>query len=99
MPSSELQLTDEHEYERQYDEFEKRYWDSSRVNGAIPICEIGCALRIWLVVTGSVAGHLGHDGRADYTGLGPLLLADGSRATFSLWYAEWLEKDMKSSVR
>ena len=54
MPSSELQLTDEHEYERQYDEFEKRYWDSSRVNGAIPICEIGCALRIWLVVTGSV---------------------------------------------
>ena len=38
MPSDELLETDEQEYERQLDEFEKGYWISSLVNGAIPIC-------------------------------------------------------------
>jgi hypothetical protein len=99
MPSSKLQQTDEQEYERQYDEFEKRYWDSSLVNGAIPICEIGCALRIWLVLTGALAGHLWRDGRADNTGLTPLRVTDGSMATFSVWYVEWLEDAIESAFR
>jgi hypothetical protein len=99
MPSSKLQQTDEQEYERQYEEFEKRYWDSSLVNGAIPICEIGYALRIWVVLTGALAGHLWRDGRADNSGLTPLQVADGSMATFSVWYVEWLEDAIKSAFR
>jgi len=37
------------------------------------------------------AGHLWYDGRADYIGLSPLCSRDGSRATFSACYREWLE--------
>lgn len=91
MPSDELLKTDEPEYNRQFDQFEEKYLNSALVNGAIPICHQGCALRIWLVVTGVQAGHLWHDGRSDYTGMTPLRLSDGTPATFSPWYSEWLE--------
>ena len=97
MPSDELRDTDEKEFERQFDQFEERYFNTSLVNGAIPICHKGCALRIWLVVTGGQAGHLWHDGRSDYTGITPLRLADGSLATFSLWYGEWLEEALRQA--
>ena len=62
----------------------------SPLNGAIPICHIGCALRIWLVVTGQKAGHLWYDGRAEQSGLSPLRNADGSPTTFAMWYEDWL---------
>lgn len=91
MPSDDLLERDEADYERQLDEFEKRYWHASLMNGAIPICHEGCALRIWLVVTGDQAGRLWHDGRADHKGLKALVSADGAPATFSLWYNEWLD--------
>jgi len=90
-PAEELMAIDEQEYERQLDKFESLYWGSVLMNGAIPICHEGCALRIWLVVCGSEAGHLWYDGRADYTGLSPLRSRDGSQATFGIWYREWLE--------
>jgi hypothetical protein len=59
--------------------FEKRYWHSSVMNGALPICHKGCALRIWLVVSGGEAGNVWYDGRADYTGIAPVLMRDGRR--------------------
>ena len=90
MPTDDLLRTDEGEYTRKMEAFDKKYWDPSRMNGAMPICHKGCALRVWLVITGPESGHLWEDGRADYTGLFPLLLKDGSRATFSSWYGEWL---------
>jgi len=79
------------EFDQQMDAFEKRYWSSALMNGAFPICHRGCALRLWLVVTGDEAGHVWYDGRADYTGLSPVLTKDGSRASFSSWYFEWLD--------
>jgi hypothetical protein len=99
IPPVEQYGTDEQdqEYWKKYDEFGKRYFDSSLVNGAVPICHQGCALRIWLVLTGDQAGRLWRDGRADHTGLTPLLLADGSTATFSLWYKEWLENALQQA--
>ena len=80
------------EYDRAMEAFEQRYWSSSLMNGAFPICHRGCALRLWLVIAGKEAGHIWRDGRADYTGLSPLLLKDGSRATLSWWYWEWLDE-------
>jgi hypothetical protein len=97
MPSTKLLEADGAEYERQLDEFEKRYWSSSLMHGAVPICHEGCALRIWLVLTGLQAGRLWHDGRSELTGVKPLRLADGSHATFSLWYSEWLEQALRAS--
>jgi len=91
MPSDDLAERDEAEYDRQMEAFDTVYWRPSLVNGAIPICHEGCALRVWLVVTGSFAGHLWEDRRTEYAGLKPLQLGDGSLAKFSVWYREWLE--------
>ena len=61
------------------------------MNAVIPICHEGCALKIWLVIRGEKqAGRLWFDGRAEYSGIKPLKLEDGSYATFSSWYSEWL---------
>jgi hypothetical protein len=96
MPAEDLSNTNEEEFVRQMDAFDERYWDTSRVDGAMPFCHLGCALRVWLVVTGPEAGYLWHDGRADYTGLAPLTLRNGERATFASWYAEWLEDALQA---
>lgn len=98
MPSDDLLRDDEAEYERQFDEFEQRYWRGSLMNGAVPICDEGCALRIWLVVAGEQAGRVWHDGRADYKGLKPVLAPDGTPATFSLWYNEWLDHAVRAGI-
>ncbi len=96
-PPDELRSTSEEEYWKQCDEFERKYFDPSRMNGAVPICHQGCALRIWLVLTGEQEGRLWYDGRADRTGLSPLLLSDGTPATFSRWYTEWLEDALREA--
>ena len=95
MPSDELLASNEPEYERQSSAFESRYWNASLMNGAIPICHEGCALRIWLVVTGEQAGRLWHDGRADFAGVRPVKTAEGMNATFSAWYNEWLDEALR----
>lgn len=89
-PSEDLYETDPDEAERQLIAFDKLYYDSSWVNGAIPICHQGCAIRVWLVVAGEEAGHLWLDDRASDGGISPLELKNGARATFSSWYYEWL---------
>jgi hypothetical protein len=90
MPTRELADRDKSEYYRQYEVFDTNYWRASLVNGAIPICDEGCALRVLLVVTGREAGFLWEDRRSEYGGLKRLRLADGSPATFARCYEEWL---------
>lgn len=97
MPSDDLIDDEEGEYEKQLDEFEKRYWHASLMNGAVPICHEGCALRIWLVVAGEQAGRLWRDRRAEYMGVEPMLTSDGAPATFSRWYDEWLERAVRAA--
>jgi hypothetical protein len=91
MPDETLANVDKNEHQRLVDAFDAEYWNPFRMNGCIPICHMGCALRIWLVVVDEDAGHLWYDGRADYTGLKPVQLKNGSPATFGAWYMEWLE--------
>ena len=74
------------------EEFEKRYWSGSVMNGAMPICHAGCSLRIWLVVTGAQAGSLWYDKRADLGGIMPLTQDDGSPLMFEAWYQRWLDR-------
>jgi hypothetical protein len=82
---------DEEEWERRFNEFDQRYWEPSNVNGAIPICHLGCALRQWLVVTGPEVGHVWCDDRPDYKGLHPLQFGGQDRVTFIEWYRLWLD--------
>lgn len=89
--------------ERQEDAFMERvdaweaahYWNSRHVNGAIPICHLGCALRQWLVVTGPEAGHIWNDERADEAGLSPVEI-DGRRVSFIEWYRGWLDEALRA---
>lgn len=92
MPKPELADQNQAEYDAQLEFFEKRYWSGTLMNGAIPICHQGCALRIWLVVTGSQAGSLWEDRRSEYRGLERIRLADGSPGTFARWYEQWLDE-------
>jgi hypothetical protein len=69
---------------------ESQYWSPSIMNGAIPICHLGCALRQWLVVNGECKGQVWSDDRADHGGVYPALDANGKRHTFESWYLAWL---------
>lgn len=73
------------------EELESKYWASEIMNGAIPICHQGCALRTWLVVTGPAKGTVWDDDRADYGGITPLMDSDGEPLTFKKWYLSWLD--------
>jgi len=97
MPDNHLLDQDAEAYDRQIEAFSSTYWSSELVNGAMPICHEGCALRIWLIVSGEQAGKLWEDRRSEYKGLKPVLLNDGSRATFSAWYKEWLDSCFATS--
>jgi hypothetical protein len=69
------------------------YMNSARVNGAIPLCHLGCGLYQWLVVTGPEAGHVWEDERVDGCGLRPAERPGLERVTFLQWFGFWLEKE------
>lgn len=62
------------------------------LDGAIPICHLGCALRQWLVVSGKEAGNVWNDNRADEAGIEPWRFQEQRRATFYIWYRSWLDE-------
>src|SRR5438309_1041073 len=65
---------------------EAHYWDPALMDGAIPVCHLGCALRQWLVVNGPQRGYLWNDFRADRRGLSPVLDDTGEPVSFGAWY-------------
>ncbi|MFI0915093.1 SMI1/KNR4 family protein [Streptomyces abikoensis] len=72
-------------------------WDAvmfapERTAGAIVICHLGCALREWLIISGSHRGTVWADSRVDDVDLMPLLDDDGKPVTFARWYTGWLER-------
>ncbi|MER7277323.1 SMI1/KNR4 family protein [Dactylosporangium sp. NPDC000244] len=81
-------------YEDAVDAWHRRHdgivFDPRRTYGAIPICDEGCALREWLVVTGPERGNIWLDHRADGRGLTPAWLPHHRRVAFAQWYHEWL---------
>lgn len=89
-PDEEIIDRDEDEYWRHLAMYEERYF--TPLDGAIPICHLGCALRHWLVISGSETGNVWADHRADDNGLAPVTLPGGDRVTFFTWYRDWLDK-------
>ena len=76
-----------------WDEIEQeQYWKPAIMNGAIPICHIGCALRQWLIVNGEQKGFVWNVYRADGRGILPVVDELGRQKTFSDWYMSWLEE-------
>ncbi|MGH7170378.1 MAG: hypothetical protein ACRELG_08895 [Gemmataceae bacterium] len=86
----------EEEYERQLDAWKDQvYWNTANVNGAVPICHLGCALRQWLVVAGSEAGNVWDDHRTDHGGLKPVQHSGRQRVSFLQWYRSWLDEALR----
>jgi SMI1 / KNR4 family (SUKH-1) len=82
----------EHQYQADLSEWEKRHYHNPKfINGAIPICHLGCASRQWLVVQGPETGHIWNDFRADSGGLKPVEQPGRNRVTFLQWYLAWLQ--------
>jgi len=87
-------------YRRRYrdtktpNEYANADWHTGPVDGAFPICHMGCGYFVWLVVSGNQAGHLWYDGRAADQGFEPILDKTGSSMMFARWYAEWLDSSL-----
>jgi hypothetical protein len=90
-PEQDEDRDEDEEWEERYATWEEGYWNPANVNGAIPICHLGCAYRLWLVVTGPEAGHIWCDDRTDNRGLHPLEQGGSPRVTFLKWYRSWLD--------
>ena len=67
------------------------------MNGAIPICHLGCGLWQWLVVNGEQKGFVWHDSRSDHGGISALRDESGRQMTFSDWYMTWLHESIQSA--
>jgi hypothetical protein len=83
---------DSDEYDALIEAFDQKYYNSRQVDGAIPICHLGCALRQWLVISGPEAGNVWCDDRADHKGLHPLQTPGRVRTNFIEWYRDWLDE-------
>ena len=76
---------------------EPNYWNPAIMNGAIPICHLGCALRQWLIVNVDQKGYIWQDDRDDHAGIHPLRDHEGKQQTFSDWYMTWLLESLGES--
>ncbi len=78
-------------------ELEAHYWNPAIMNGAIPVCHRGCALRQWLVIQGDQRGFVWNDSRVDNAGIAPVLDESGQPVTFADWYMGWLDNSMSGA--
>lgn len=68
-------------------------WRTGLNDGAIPIANLGCAIRVMLVVSGPERNHIWIDDRANDGGLYPAASGDHpNRMTFTDLLNDWLEQ-------
>lgn len=95
-PPPEISLEEEDRLMQAWDaELEQRYWNPAIMDGAIPICHLGCALRQWLVINGDQRGIVWNDFRADQRGLSPVRDSAGRPMSFRDWYMAWLQESLR----
>ncbi|MEU3631927.1 SMI1/KNR4 family protein [Streptomyces fradiae] len=77
-------------FDAAYEAWEERLlatlWSYDHTAGAICLCDLGCAQRQWLAVSGPERGRMWDDARCDHMDLEPL------GVTFAQWYLGWLEE-------
>ncbi|MBN2495259.1 MAG: SMI1/KNR4 family protein [Deltaproteobacteria bacterium] len=93
LPGEEIEEDDE-AYDEAIEAFEEKYYAADRMNGAIPICHQGCAIRSWLVVSGEEKGHVWIDARADHEGIFPDSDEGKPRLSFGEWYCQWIRESL-----
>lgn len=75
------------DYDRKRQIFDEQYFRP--LDGAFPISQLGCAIREWLVVTGSERGNVWYDDRANLEGIRPHRGSSGGRLSFLEWCKGW----------
>ncbi len=71
-------------------------WQPGLTNGAIPIADLGCAICVLLIVTGTEHGHIWIDDRANDGGIYPAATEDHqNRMTFTDLYEDWITQATK----
>ncbi|MFB6578402.1 MULTISPECIES: SMI1/KNR4 family protein [unclassified Streptomyces] len=65
-------------------------YDPRRTAGALGLCDEGCGLMVWLVVTGSERGRMWRDPRCNGEDLHPVRDTGGFPVDFAGWYLGWL---------
>jgi hypothetical protein len=68
------------------------------VNGAIPICHMGCGHLQWLAIRGEQRGFVWNDWRAEDRGMTPVLGASGNPVAFGEWYMGWVNDSIRKSA-
>jgi hypothetical protein len=85
----------EAEYEKQFAEFEERYYDKQHMSGVIAICNYGCGVSLNLVVNGQEYGNIWTDDRGNDNGIyASLELGNAEKIGFSNWYELWLDNSL-----
>lgn len=81
--------------EKQWLEFEQRYYDPLRMNGSIAICNFGCGVNLHLVVNGPEYDHIWTDDRCNGNGIYPSYeLGNSEKQDFLGWYECWLDQSL-----
>ena len=73
----------------------KTYFNRNLIDGTIAISDLGCGMGQLLVVTGERKGTVWVDERMDGEGIVALKDKNREPLTFSNWYLEWLEDNLK----
>lgn len=96
--SPEMPPEEQHRLVEAWDKVEQEhYFNSAIMNGAIPICHLGCGLWQWLVVNGEQKGFVWDDSRSDHGGISPLRDESGRQMAFSDWYMSWLDESLRKA--
>ncbi len=83
------------EYENQFAAFQEKYYDPQYMNGAIAICNFGCAVSLNLIVNGEEYGNIWTDDRSSDYGIHPTHeLGNKDRISFLNWYEKWLDNSL-----
>ena len=92
-------------FDEQYEKLSLKYWTDTNANGALHICEYGCALRFFLALNGRERGNIWFDATADFNGFSPVSVSKATslssewchynqdtskRVNFAKWYEAWL---------
>lgn len=84
-PVNRDELLDDPVYERQLEEWSRRYFSMTLVRGAIPLHDHGCARSSRLVVNGPLSGTIWFDARVDRLGIYPITNHEGMWVRFNEW--------------
>lgn len=108
-----LDQSDPDKFSEAYDSLTAQYWNEMTADGALYIADLGCNLRMFLVLNGPERGNIWHDATADLAGFSPVTLASrrkirdfcemGSdtdeRIAFADWYHGWLDWSLRCANR